>query len=69
MASDSNEEQKYGKMLSEIPRCIKWANSIIQTMTSNQIQYRQIWIDENGNIGSFSISGSCKEQNRHINYI
>lgn len=64
MASDPKEAQKYEKMLSDIPMCEKWANSAIKAMTGNEVKYRQVWIDENGNMGSFSISGPSEKQQK-----
>ena len=64
MASDPKEAQKYEKMLSDIPMCEKWANSAIKGITGNEVKYRQVWIDENGNMGSFSISGPSKKQQK-----
>lgn len=64
MASDPKEAQKYEKMLSDIPMCEKWANSAIKAMTGNEVKYRQVWIDENGNMGSFSISGPSEAQKK-----
>ena len=64
MASDPKEAQKYEKMLSDIPMCEKWANSAIKSMTGNEVKYRQVWIDENGNMGSFSISGPSERQQK-----
>lgn len=64
MASDPKEAQKYEKMLSDIPMCEKWANSAIKAMTGNEVKYRQVWIDENGNMGSFSISGPSENQQK-----
>ena len=64
MASDPKEAQKYERMLSNIPACEKWANSMIKAMTGNEVTYRQVWIDENGNMGSFSISGPSEEQKK-----
>lgn len=64
MASNPEAEAKYGRMLSAIPNLNKWADSMIKAMTGSEVQYRQVWIDENGNMGSFSISGPSKEQKR-----
>ena len=64
MASDPKEAQKYERILSNIPVCEKWANSMIKAMTGNEVTYRQVWIDENGNMGSFSISGPSEEQKK-----
>ena len=64
MVSDPKEAQKYEKMLSDIPMCEKWANSAIKGMTGNEVKYRQVWIDENGNMGSFSISGPSEKQQK-----
>lgn len=62
MASDPKEAKKYEKMLADIPQCEKWANAMIKSMTGNEVKYRQVWIDENGNMGSFSISGPSEKQ-------
>ncbi len=64
MAQDSEAANKYGKMLADIPVCEKWANSMIKSMTGNEVKYRQVWIDENGNMGSFSISGPSETQQK-----
>lgn len=64
MAQDPEADNKYGKMLADIPGCEKWANSMIKSMTGNEVKYRQVWIDENGNMGSFSISGPSEKHER-----
>ena len=64
MASDPQEAQKYERMLSNIPACERWANSAIKAMTGNEVTYRQVWIDDNGNMGSFSISEPSETQKK-----
>lgn len=64
MASNSDAEAKYGRMLSAIPRLNKWADSMIKAMTGSEVQYRQVWIDENGDMGSFVITGLSREQKK-----
>ena len=58
------EAQKYERMLSNIPACERWANSAIKAMTGNEVTYRQVWIDDNGNMGSFSISEPSETQKK-----
>lgn len=64
MASNPAEAQKYERMLSNIPACERWANSAIKAMTGNEVTYRQVWIDEDGNMGFFSISEPSEEQKK-----
>ena len=64
MASDPKEAQKYERMLSNIPACERWANSAIKAMTGNEVTYRQVWIDDDGNMGSFSISEPSEAQKK-----
>ena len=64
MASDPKEAQKYERMLSNIPACERWANSTIKAMTGNEVTYRQVWIDDDGNMGSFSISEPSEAQKK-----
>lgn len=64
MSSDPKEAQKYERMLSNIPACERWANSMIKAMTGNEVTYRQVWIDDNGNMGSFSISEPGEAQKK-----
>lgn len=37
---------------------------MIKSMTGNEVKYRQVWIDENENMGSFSISGPSEKQKK-----
>lgn len=64
MDSNPEAEAKYGRMLSAIPRLNKWADSMIKAMTGSEVQYRQVWIDENGDMGSFVITGPSQEQKK-----
>ena len=64
MASNPEAEAKYGRMLSAIPCLNKWADSMIKAMTGSEVQYRQVWIDENGDMGSFVITGPSQEQKK-----
>lgn len=61
MASDTQAASKYEKMLAEIPALDKWADSIIHALTGSEVKYRQVWIDEDGNMGSFCITGPSDE--------
>lgn len=61
MASDSQAASKYEKMLAEIPALDRWADSMIHALTGSEVKYRQVWIDENGNMGSFCITGPSDE--------
>lgn len=64
MASNPEAEAKYERMLSAIPRLNKWADSMIKAMTGSEVQYRQVWIDENGDMGSFVITGPSQGQKK-----
>ena len=37
---------------------------MIKALTGNEVTYRQVWIDENGNMGSFSISEPSEAQKK-----
>lgn len=64
MASDPEAAQKYEKMLSDIPALDKWADSMIHALTGSEVKYRQVWIDEDGNMGSLCITGPSEETKR-----
>ena len=55
---------KYENMLSKIPALDKWADSMIKAMTGSEVKYRQVWIDEDGNMGSMVITGPSDEQKK-----
>lgn len=61
MASNPEAAMKYEKMISALPALDKWANSMIRSLTGNNVKYRQVWIDKDGNMGSFSISEPSEE--------
>lgn len=64
MSSDPVEAQKYEKMLADIPALDKWADSMIHAMTGSEVKYRQVWIDEDGNMGSLCVTGPSEEQKK-----
>lgn len=64
MASDPEAAKKYGQMLSDIPAAAKWADSMVRAITGSEVKYRQTWIDENGNMGSFCVTGPTEEQEK-----
>ena len=55
---------KYENMLSKIPALDRWADSMIKSMTSSEVKYRQVWIDKDGNMGSMVITGPSEEQKK-----
>lgn len=55
---------KYENMLSKIPALDRWADSMIKAMTGSEVKYRQVWIDEDGNMGSMCITGPSEEQEK-----
>lgn len=61
MASDSAAAKKYEEMLADIPALDKWADSMIHALTGSEVKYRQVWIDEDGNMGSFCITGPSEQ--------
>lgn len=64
MASDPKAAQKYEKMIADIPALDKWADSMIHALTGSEVKYRQVWIDEDGNMGSLCITGPSEETKR-----
>lgn len=62
MASDPEAAQKYEKMLSNIPALDKWADAMIKGVTGSNVKYRQVWIDEEGNMGSLCVTEPDKER-------
>lgn len=58
---------KYENMLSKIPALDRWADSMIKSMTSSEVKYRQVWIDKDGNMGSMVITGPSEEQKKAAN--
>lgn len=61
MASDPAAAKKYEEMLADIPALDKWADSMIHALTGSEVKYRQVWIDEDGNMGSFCITGPSEQ--------
>lgn len=55
---------KYENMLSKIPALDRWADSMIKSMTGSEVKYRQVWIDEDGNMGSMCITGPSEAQKK-----
>lgn len=64
MMSDSQIAAKYEKMLSKIPALDRWADSMIKSMTGSEVKYRQVWIDDEGNMGSMCITGPSEAQKK-----
>ena len=64
MMDNSQIAAKYENMLSKIPALDKWADSMIKSMTGSEVKYRQVWIDEDGNMGSMCITGPSEEQKK-----
>lgn len=64
MMSNPEVATKYENMLSKIPALDRWADSMIKSMTSSEVKYRQVWIDKDGNMGSMVITGPSEEQKR-----
>lgn len=64
MMGDSQIAAKYENMLSKIPALDRWADSMIKSMTGSEVKYRQVWIDEDGNMGSMCITGPSEEQKK-----
>ena len=51
-------------MLSKIPALDRWADSMIKSMTGSEVKYRQVWIDDEGNMGSMCITGPSEAQKK-----
>ena len=64
MMSDSQIAAKYENMLSKIPALDRWADSMIKSMTGSEVKYRQVWIDDEGNMGSMCIKGPSEAQKK-----
>ena len=64
MMSDSQIAAKYENMLSKIPALDRWADSMIKSMTGSEVKYRQVWIDDEGNMGSMCITGPSEAQKK-----
>lgn len=64
MINDSQIAAKYENMLSKIPALDRWADSMIKSMTGSEVKYRQVWIDDEGNMGSMCITGPSEAQKR-----
>ena len=64
MMSDSQIAAKYENMLSKIPALDSWADSMIKSMTGSEVKYRQVWIDDEGNMGSMCITGPSEAQKK-----
>ena len=64
MMSNPEVATKYENMLSKIPALDRWADSMIKSMTGNEVKYRQVWIDKDGNMGSMVITGPSEEQKK-----
>lgn len=64
MMDDSQIAAKYENMLSKIPALDRWADSMIKAMTGSEVKYRQVWIDEDGNMGSMCITGPSEAQKK-----
>lgn len=64
MASDPQIAAKYETMLSKIPALDRWADSAIKAMTGSEVKYRQVWIDDEGNMGSMCITGPSEHQKK-----
>lgn len=64
MMSDSQIAAKYENMLSKIPALDRWADSLIKSMTGSEVKYRQVWIDDEGNMGSMCITGPSEAQKK-----
>lgn len=64
MESDPEAASKYESMLADIPALDKWADSMIHALTGSEVKYRQVWIDEDGNMGSFCITGPSEEKKK-----
>jgi len=62
MMSDPEEAAKYEKKLAGIQKYEGWANSMVKAMTGNETKYIHTFIDENGNIGHFGISGPNEKE-------
>lgn len=63
MATDPEAASKYGRMLSNIPKLEQWARGMTRALTGgNEVLYSHVWIDENGGMGRFSVSGPSKAQ-------
>lgn len=64
MISDSQIAAKYENMISKIPTLDRWADSMIKAMTGSEVKYRQVWIDDEGNMGSMCITGPSEKQKK-----
>ena len=64
MMSDSQSAAKYENMLSKRPALDRWADSMIKSMTGSEVKYRQVWIDDEGNMGSMCITGPSEAQKK-----
>ena len=64
MKNDPKVAAKYEKMLSHIPALNQWADSMIKSITGSEVKYRQVWIDEDGNMGSMCITGPSEAQKK-----
>lgn len=64
MMADPELADKYEKMLADIPALDRWADSMIKAMTGSEVKYRQVWIDEDGNMGSMVITGPSEAQKK-----
>lgn len=64
MMNDSQIAAKYENMLSKIPALDRCADSMIKSMTGSEVKYRQVWIDDEGNMGSMCITGPSEKQKK-----
>ena len=64
MTSDPAVAERYEKMLAYAPRYVKWADAMTRAITGQEVKYRQVWIDERGNIGAFNAFGPSDQRLR-----
>jgi len=64
MMSDPKEAAKYEKKLAGIQKYEGWANSMVHAMTGGVTYYMHTFIDENGNVGHFGVSGPSEKQKK-----
>lgn len=64
MAMDPAAAERYERMLSDAPKYVKWADAMTRAITGNEVKYRQVWIDEKGNMGAFNAFGPSNRRLR-----